>query len=125
PILKQCLGNGRADTGQGGKDGAQAGVDVQFTARSCVPMAPDGSRVIKGRPRSKTPPESLRGTLSGDHVALDGSPGASEGVRARQDIAHGPIPAPNRIWRSAVGRNQEADPSAAENWTSPPRRFRC
>ncbi|MGA7702562.1 MAG: hypothetical protein WCB27_23435, partial [Thermoguttaceae bacterium] len=73
PILKQCLGNGRADTGQGGKDGAQAGVDVQFTARSCVPMAPDGSRVIKGRPRSKTPPESLRGTLSGDHVALDGS----------------------------------------------------
>ena len=73
-ILEQCLDNGRAGTERGGKMGPQAGVKVQFTARPCVPMARDGSEVIKGRPRSKTPSESLRWPASGDHVALDDFP---------------------------------------------------
>ena len=62
-ILEQCLDSGRAGTEHGGKEGPQPGVEVQFTARQCVPTALDGSQVIEGRPRSKTPPESSRWRL--------------------------------------------------------------
>jgi hypothetical protein len=62
-ILEQHLDSGRAGTERGGKDGPQPGVEVQSTARQCVPTALDGSQVIEGRPRSKTPPESLRGAV--------------------------------------------------------------
>ncbi len=72
-ILEQCLDNGGAGTERGGKDGPQAGVEVQSTARQCVPTALDGSGVIERRPRSKTPPESSRWSMSGDQVAPDGS----------------------------------------------------
>jgi len=92
-ILEQCLNSGRAGTERGGKDGPQAGVEVQFTARQCVPTTLDGSRVIERRPRSKTPPESSRWSMFGDQVALDGSR-VVRGVRARQPLYHVPIPAP-------------------------------
>ncbi len=87
-ILEQCLANGRAGTERGGKDGPQAGVEVQFTARQCVQTTLDGSQVVEGRPRSKTPPESSRWSMSGDQVALGGSQ-VVRGVRARRPLYHG------------------------------------
>jgi hypothetical protein len=92
-ILEQWLGNGQAGTEHGGKGGPQAGVEVQFTARQCVQTALDGSQVVEGRPRSKTPSESSRWSMSGDQVALDGSR-VARGARARQDGYQITIPAP-------------------------------
>ncbi|MGA7701740.1 MAG: hypothetical protein WCB27_19205, partial [Thermoguttaceae bacterium] len=48
----------------------------------------DGSQVVEGRPRSKTPPESSRWSMSGDQVALGGSQ-VVRGVRARRPLYHG------------------------------------
>jgi hypothetical protein len=75
-ILKRCFDNSRAGTEHGGKEGWQAGVEVQFTASQCVPASLDGSQVIKGRPRSKTPSESSR--WSGHNPALAGRGGNAE-----------------------------------------------
>ncbi len=100
-ILEQCLDSGRAGTEHGGKDGPQAGVEVQFTARQCVPTALDGSQVIERRPRSKTPPESLRGPVvrrSGRPGWLPGRPRASALAKASPTCR---FQRQNRIWRSA------------------------
>ena len=95
-ILEQCLGNGQAGTEHGGKEGPQAGVEVQFTERQCVATALDGFRVIERRPRSKTPSESLRLSMSGDQVALDGSQ-VVRGVRARHPLSKPRDTAPGSI----------------------------
>ncbi len=100
-ILEQCLDKGRAGIEHGGKDGPQAGVEVQFTARQCVPTALDGSQVIERRPRSKTPPESLRGPVvrrSGRPGWLPGRPRASALAKASPTCR---FQRQNRIWRSA------------------------
>jgi hypothetical protein len=63
-ILKQRLDNGGAGTEHGGKEGHKPAVEGQSTVRQCVP------------------------------TTLDGSPGSSNGVRARQDGQQEPDTAP-------------------------------
>ena len=80
PILKQCLGNGRADTGQGGKDGAQAGVEVQFTARHAFRwpwMAPESSKVVRARKRPRNPCVGRCPAITSPWMAPPGRPRAS------------------------------------------------
>ena len=109
PILKQCLGNGRADTGQGGKDGAQAGVEVQFTTRQCVPTALDGFRVVQGRPRSPTP------VPRADSSARIES-GARRSRCSRRDRQHRqPRPGHHSSWR----RNTTPTPSLRAHDATP------
>ena len=105
-ILEQCLDNGRAGMEHGGKDGPQAGVEVQFTARQCVPTALDGSQVIERRPRSKTPPESLRGPIvrrSGRPGWLPGRPRASRSPRHRPRADPARIESGGRLPRPQAG----------------------
>ena len=101
--------------------GPQAGVEVQFMARQCVPTPLDGSQVIERRPRSKTPPESLRGPVvrrSGRPGWLPGRPRASALAKAsptcrfpRQIESGGrrsveikrPTPVPPKIGRAPPG----------------------
>ena len=101
-ILEQCLDSGRAGTEHGGKEGPQPGVEVQFTARQCVPTALDGSQVIKQRLRLKNTPRNRRVGRCSAIRSPWMAPGSSEASALANPCTTCRFRRQDRIWRSAT-----------------------
>jgi hypothetical protein len=91
-ILEQCLGNGQAGTEHGGKEGPQAGVEVQFTERQCVPAVWNDSQAVQGPWNEKS------GLFTPDYSM---SIGGRRSVEMKRPEPRPPEvdPAPGLFWR--------------------------